>query len=191
MPYEPLGALRVLQQHGIKFVLIGDVAARLWGSPTMTNDTDICYARDDGNLERLAEVLRQIGARLPGVDDSVPFLLDATTLAKGQNFTFITDLGPLDILGSPAGVRGFEELEANATDFDLGDGLVVAVCDLEDLIRMKRAAGRPKDRIEIEVLSAVRDERDHTMGTAENGHDSSRLRGAKRDEKTRSPRLCQ
>jgi hypothetical protein len=163
MPYEPLGALRVLQQHGVKFVLIGGVAARLWGSPTMTNHTDICYARDHGNLERLAEVLRQIGARLRGVDDSVPFL-DATTLAKGQNFTFITDLGPLDILGSPAGVRGFEELEANATDFDLGDGLVVAVCDLEDLIRMNRAAGRPKDRIEIEVLSAVRDERDHHDG---------------------------
>jgi hypothetical protein len=164
MPYQPLGALRVLQQHGVSFVLIGGVAARLWGSPTMTNDTDICYARDDDNLERLAEALRQLGARLRGVDETVPFLLDATTLAKGQNFTFITDLGPLDILGAPAGVRGFEELAANATDFDLGDGLVVSVCDLDDLIRMKRAAGRPKDRIEIEVLSAVREERDRHDG---------------------------
>jgi hypothetical protein len=161
MPYQPLGALRVLHQHGVRFVLIGGVAARLWGSPTMTNDTDISYAGDHGNLQRLAEALRQMGARLRGVDEDVPFLLDATTIAKGQNFTFITDLGPLDILGAPAGVRGFEELAANATDFDLGDGLVVAVCDLDDLIRMKRAAGRPKDRIEIEVLSAVREERDH------------------------------
>ena len=61
------------------------------------------------------------------------------------------------MLGLPAGVRDFAELSANAAHFDLGEGLLVDVCDLEDLIRMKRAAGRPKDRIELEVLGAVRE----------------------------------
>ena len=60
----------------------------------------------------------------------------------------------------PAGTNGFDELMANAEPFDLGEGLVVTVCSLDDLIRMKRAAGRPKDRIELEVLAAVREERD-------------------------------
>jgi hypothetical protein len=86
--------------------------------------------------------------------------LDALTLAKGQNFTFTTDAGPLDVLGLPAGIKDFNELAVNATSFDLGDGVVVPVCDLDDLIRMKRAAGRPKDRIELEILAAVREERD-------------------------------
>ncbi len=90
----------------------------------------------------------------------MPFLLDAITLAKGQNFTFTTDLGPLDVFGLVAGVRDFNELAVNAVQFDLGDGVVVPVCDLEDLIRMKRAAGRPKDRIELEIPSAVRQERE-------------------------------
>ncbi len=48
----------------------------------------------------------------------------------------------------------------NAATFDLGDGVVVQVSDLDDLIRMKRAAGRPKDRIELEILTAVREERE-------------------------------
>jgi hypothetical protein len=144
----------------VRFIVIGGLAGRLWGSPTMTNDTDICYARDAGNLARLADALRKVGARLRGVDEDVPFLLDAKTLANGQNFTFETTLGPLDILGAPSGIRDFEELAANAVDFDLGAGLVVPVCDLDDLIRMKRAAGRAKDRVELEILAAVREERD-------------------------------
>jgi hypothetical protein len=60
----------------------------------------------------------------------------------------------------PAGVDGFDELHRNAAKFDVGDGLIVAVCALDDLIRMKRAAGRRKDRIEREVLAAVREERE-------------------------------
>lgn len=150
----------MLTRHGVRFVVIGGVAGRLWGSPTLTNDVDICYERSRDNLENLSDALVELGARLRGVDDVVPFLLDAETLERGQNFTFTTSLGPLDVLGLPAGVRHFEELAANAAEFDLGDGVEVQVCDLDDLIRMKRASGRAKDRIELEVLAAVRDERE-------------------------------
>ncbi|HEX3427058.1 MAG TPA: hypothetical protein VHT30_13055 [Acidimicrobiales bacterium] len=131
----------------------------------MTNDLDVCYDRDPANLERLSEALREVHARLRGVDEDVPFRLDARTLANGLNFTFMTDLGPIDILGIPAGVRDYQELALNAATFDLGDGLVVPVCDLDDLIRMKRATGRPKDRIELEVLGAVREERSRREGS--------------------------
>jgi hypothetical protein len=160
MGYDPLEALRTLVDHDVRFVVIGGVAGRLWGSPTLTNDTDVCAAADADNLTRLADALRELGARLRGVDDDVPFLLDARALASAEAFTFATDVGALDVLMAPAGTAGFPELEANAERFDLGEGLVVSVCALDDLIRMKRAAGRPKDRIELEVLAAVRDERD-------------------------------
>ncbi|MGH9126290.1 MAG: hypothetical protein ACRDZ8_16420 [Acidimicrobiales bacterium] len=159
MAFDPFLALRTFHHHRVRFVVIGGVAGRLWGSPTMTNDIDICYERDDANLERLSAALVQLRARLRGVEEDVPFRLDAITLANGQNFTFTTDAGAVDILGMPAGVDGYRDLAANATLFDLGDGLVVPVCHLDDLIRMKRAAGRPKDRIELEILYAVREER--------------------------------
>ncbi|MGH9382520.1 MAG: hypothetical protein ACRD2Z_18225 [Thermoanaerobaculia bacterium] len=155
--FDPERILRTLAQHHVRYVLIGGLAGRLWGSPTITNDLDLCYARDRVNLERLAEALRALGARLRGVDADVPFLLDAETLERGDHFTFATVAGNLDILGHPAGSRGYEDLLATASDMQLA-GQSVAVVDLDDLIAMKRAAARPKDRIEVEVLGALRDE---------------------------------
>jgi len=143
--------------HQVEFVVIGGIAGRLWGSPTVTNDLDVCYRRNPPNLQSLAEALTSIHARVRGVEDEVPFQLDASTLANGDSFTFVTDAGNLDILGTPSGTGGYDDLLATATDVDL-DQLTVKVCDIEDLIRMKRAAARPKDLIEVEVLAAVRQE---------------------------------
>jgi predicted nucleotidyltransferase len=155
--FDFLGTLRRLADHDVRYVLIGGLGARLHGSTTVTNDIDICYARDDENLERLASALRSLHARLRGVDHDVPFILDARTLREGERFTFVTDTGSLDILGTPTGTNGFDELFAESREVDLG-GFTVRVASLDDLIRMKRASGRPKDLIEVEVLGALRDE---------------------------------
>jgi hypothetical protein len=159
--FDPLRALRTLDLHGVEFVVIGGIAGRLWGSPTVTNDIDVCYRRSPENLERLVSALQSIRARLRGVDEDVPFQLDAATLANGDSFTFVTDAGNLDVLGTPSGTNGFNDLVATAIEMDLAD-LKVMVCDLDDLIRMKRAASRPKDLIEIEVLAALREELDQS-----------------------------
>lgn len=164
MSFNPIAAFKTLQDHQVRFVVIGGLAGRLWGSPTVTNDVDICYKRSAVNLGRLAAALQEMQAKLRGVDDQVPFLLDATTLERDQNFTFTTTFGSLDILGAPAGVASFAELEVNAIDFDLGE-VVIKVCDLDDLIRMKTAAGRQKDRIDLEVLGAVKEERSRVTPT--------------------------
>lgn len=140
----------------MRFVIIGGVAARLLGSPTITRDLDLCYALDEANLERLASALQELGADLRGTPPGLPFRLDARTLAKGDAFTFTTDLGPLDLLAIPGGTTGFEQLEANALTFEL-DGLTVRSASIDDLMLMKRAAGRAKDRIELEILSAIAD----------------------------------
>jgi hypothetical protein len=156
-PFDPLDALRRLRKAGVEFVLIGGVAARLHGSPTLTRDVDICYSRDRSNAERLAKLLTRLHAGLRGIEDEVPFMLDGRTLLAGANFTFTTDVGDLDVLAIPAGTDGYDELAATAQEIDLG-GFTVLVATLDDLIRMKRAAGRPKDRAEVEILAALRDE---------------------------------
>jgi hypothetical protein len=76
--------LPALHDAGVDFVLIGGVAARLHGSPTLTRDLDICHSRAQTNLERLSHVLEQLGARLRGVDEDIPFLPDARTLLAGE-----------------------------------------------------------------------------------------------------------
>lgn len=157
--FDPLGAFRALVDAGVEFVVIGGIAGRLHGSSIVTNDLDICYDRSPENVERLVTVLQEAGATLRGVDEDVPFMLDAQTILAGDSFTFNTSFGRLDILGSPSGTSGFAGLVANSVAYDVGD-LDVRVASLDDIIAMKRAAGRPKDLIEVEVLAALRDEID-------------------------------
>jgi hypothetical protein len=157
--FDPLAVLRTLVEHDVRFVLIGGFAAAIRGSPVITGDVDVCYARDDENLQRLAAALAELGATLRGAPSDVPFRPDAQTLKAGDHFTFATASGPLDCLGTPAGTDGFADLDASATAENL-DGLVVRVASVDDLIRMKRAAGRPQDLIAVEWLAALRDELD-------------------------------
>jgi hypothetical protein len=157
--FDPLGALRTLSEHGVRFVLIGGFAGALRGSPMITGDIDICYARADENVQALADALQELGATLRGVPSDVPFRLDAAALKAGDHFTFSTKAGPVDCLGTPPGTNGFADLDSSATEEDL-EGVTVRVASVDDLIRMKLAAGRPQDLIAVEWLSAVRDELD-------------------------------
>lgn len=156
-PFDWTGSLIALADGGVRFIVIGAVAGRILGSPSLTRDLDICHAGDRGNLEALAAVLVGLHARLRGVNEDVPFRLDARMLAAGDSFTFVTDLGDLDILRTPSGTRGYADLERDAEPVEI-EGRTILVTSLDDLIRMKRAAGRPKDLIEIEVLGALREE---------------------------------
>jgi hypothetical protein len=110
-------------------------------------------------LERLADALRELKARLRGVEGDVPFQLDALTLRNGLNFTFKTMHGDFDCLGDPGAGFDYELLARNGDRMDAG-GFKIVVASLDDLIAMKRAAGRNKDRIEVENLSALREVRE-------------------------------
>jgi hypothetical protein len=158
--HAPLDACEALVSRRVRFVVIGGFAAQLRGSPSITQDTDVCYERTPENLERLAQALTDLHATLRGAPEGLPFRLDSKTLGAGDHFPFDSDAGGLDILGHPAGIpSGYEELARAADEMDIG-GVTVKVASIDDLIRMKRAAGRPKDLIELEVLGALRDEID-------------------------------
>ena len=117
------------------------------------------YARDRGNLKRLAAVLVELGARLAGRDlpPDLPFQLDVRTLENGANFTLDTNLGRLDILGDPDGARPYPEIRSRAERVEIAAGLEVLVAGFDDLMAMKRAAGRPKDQLHLTELSELRE----------------------------------
>ena len=125
----------------------------------MTEDIDVIYSRDRANVKRLATALSALDARLRGAPPGLPFKPDPPTLRNGLNFTFETRLGPLDCLGEAAGGFSYDNLVRNAELYPI-EGLEIPTASLDDLIRMKRAAGRIKDRIEVENLSALREVRD-------------------------------
>ena len=156
--FDPATAFRALNRHGVRYVVIGGLASEVLGAPIGTNDIDICYDRNLENMDRLAAALQELHAtpRVAGVDEDLPFVLDGRTIAAGDSFTFRTDAGDLDILATPSGTGGFRDLDADATSYDLGEGLVVRVVSLDDLIRMKEAASRPQDEAHLHVLAALK-----------------------------------
>lgn len=164
--FDPTLVMRVLNRHKVDYVLIGGLAGEILGAPLGTNDIDICYRRTPENMDRLAKALGELNAKLrvAGVDEDLPFILDGRTIAAGDSFTFLTDAGDMDVLGTPSGTGGFRDLDAGATPYDLGDGLVVRIVDLDDLIRMKEAAGRPKDAAHLHVLTELKRERGRGQG---------------------------
>jgi hypothetical protein len=151
---NPSRLLGLLTARGVDYVLIGGLAAVLHGSATLTQDVDICFARDDGNLLALAKALGELGAKLRGVGEPVPFVPDERTLGQSELLTLETSAGPLDLVAVPSGAPTYEVLRRRAQRLDLG-AFSVHVASIEDLIAMKRAAGRPKDLLAIEELEAI------------------------------------
>ncbi|PYM16659.1 MAG: hypothetical protein DMD81_11900 [Candidatus Rokuibacteriota bacterium] len=154
-----LAFAELLARHGVEFVVIGGQAAVLHGSPLPTFDVDLCYQRTAVNLERLANALQEIHPTLRGAPPDLPFRLDARSLALGSNFTFDTDLGPLDLLGWLEPLGTYEHVIQNAEQIDLGS-VVVSVIGLDDLITIKRHINRPKDQVAALQLEALRRLRD-------------------------------
>lgn len=151
--FDPIPILRLLQRHGVKFIVVGGIAAIAQGSPLPTEDLDVTPARDLENLSRLAGALSELEATLrmphgPGV----PFPIDARFLAEGQAWTLDTRFGPFDLVVVPAGTTGYDDLDTDAGDATLGENLVVRVASLLDVIRMKQASGRAKDLAALPAL---------------------------------------
>src|SRR5262249_43042797 len=131
----------------------------LHGSPLPTFDIDLCYRRTAANLERLASALQEIHPTLRGAPPDLPFRLDARSLALGANFTFDTDLGPLDLLGWLEPLGAYEQVVQKAEEINLGS-VQVSVIGLDDLITIKRHINRPKDQVAALQLEALRRLRD-------------------------------
>jgi predicted nucleotidyltransferase len=153
--FRPAALLRRLREGGVDFVVVGGMAAVALGSAQITRDLDITYAADAENLERLGRVLVDLGARLRGVAEDVPFVPDGRTLRHTQILTLDTAEGPLDLLAAPDGAPGYAELRERA-EVGIVSGVEVRVASLDDLIAMKRAAARPKDLVAVEELQAIR-----------------------------------
>ena len=148
--------LRLLGEYRVNCVIVGGVAAAIHGSLLLTNDLDVCYARDAANLKQLAGALQSVHGRLRNAPQGLTFVLDAETLKHGLNFTFATEIGDVDLLEEVSGVGNYEEVLEDSVTVELF-GYNFAVIDIRKLIVAKRAAGRPKDLIALPELEAIQE----------------------------------
>ncbi len=150
------GVLGLLARSGVRFILVGGVAATAHGSARSTQDVDVVYARDRENLQRVVDALGPYRPYLRGAPPGLPFQWDARTLERGLNFTLTTTLGDVDLLGEITGGGSYEQLVGDTIELELFGGSVRCL-RLEKLIEVKRAAGRPKDFEAIAELELLRD----------------------------------
>jgi hypothetical protein len=152
---KPSALLRRLTEAGVDFVVIGGIAVVLLGSARNTKDLDITFSTDARNLEALGGVLVRLHARLRGVGEKIPFIPDGRTLRQVQMLTLLTDAGWLDLLAEPPGGPPYAELRARAIELEL-DGITVRVAAIDDMIAMKKTAGRLQDLADVDELEAIK-----------------------------------
>lgn len=151
---EPLDAQRILEEltrHDVDYVLVGGLAAQTHGNTRMTNDVDLIPAPDPRNLNRLADALRALEARVlnPGHED---LEIDARMLPRATIWQLATPHGDIDILHDAPGAAPYPELRERALVISL-DSARVPVAGRDDLIRMKLARGRPIDQADVAALT--------------------------------------
>jgi len=149
-----------LATHGVRYVTIGGIAVQSYGHARTTLDVDVFAAADEDNLKRLARALRDLDARLYGVDAELLGIdpTDPRHLATGANFTLVSNAGRVDVFIDSQYLTGgtpWEEVNNRSVIIDLPDGTAIPVAGLDDLIQMKRLAGRPRDLDDIAALTDV------------------------------------
>lgn len=155
----------ILLRHKIEFFVVGGQAETLMGGSRVTFDVDLCYRRTSENLQRLADALKEIRPTLRGAPPDLPIVLDAAALALGNNYTFDTSFGQLDLLGWLEPIGAYENLALLSETYRVG-GLSLRTIGLDDLIRIKQYIARPKDRESLLQLLAIRELREADRGAS-------------------------
>lgn len=154
---RPLDLLEVLNRHGVELVVIGGFALVAHDAARATKDVDVMPDPDPENLDRLWSALVELRATpIPMVGDfepnEMPLDWDRRALDYGGNWILATKLGRLDVLQYVSGVDGYQQLQAGRTDLEAEPAGRIWFAGRDDLIAMKRAAGRPQDLLDIERI---------------------------------------
>jgi hypothetical protein len=149
---------RALARHEVAYVTVGGIAVQAHGGQRLTQDLDVVVAADAENIGRLAMAVAQLDARVRGPEgrrSAAPPTREL--LASGDQWHLTSPHGDLDVVFLPARLGRFEDLRERALEVPLGE-LVVPIAAREDLITMKRAAGRPQDLTDVELLEGLDDD---------------------------------
>lgn len=155
------GILEALVEAGVEFLLIGGVAVGFHGYVRATKDVDVVPSPDPENLERLSSVLKGLDAEIEGAEEfdeaELPNPLDPGALALGGNWVLRTRLGRFDVMQWIGDDALWEKLAPGAVLAEIGH-LKIRVVSYEDLVTLKRQAGRPEDLADLQRLSQARGE---------------------------------
>ena len=155
---EPLlgEVARRFHEARLEAVLIGNAAAALQGAPVTTVDFDFLFRKTPRNLQKMKAVARALKATILRPYYPVSDLYRIVRDEDGLQ---------VDLMATVHGIRSFAGVRDRATRIEIG-GAPLLVATLEDIIKSKRAAGRPRDRAVLDILEASRDKAAKPAGAA-------------------------
>jgi hypothetical protein len=153
--FDPAELLRQLTTHRVPFVLIGGLAMTAHGSAHITQDLDLCYSRKKGDVDLLVQAMAPLHPYMRGAPPGLPFRFDAPTIMAGLNFTLVTDLGDVDVLGEVSGIGFYDAVLAQSIEKVLYQ-MPIRVLTVDGLISAKKAAGRTKDKLHLLELEEIK-----------------------------------
>lgn len=136
------------------------MAITLHGGSYLTSDCDVVFEKTQENLDHLKEALESLEARPLRAPDEGHYTLDNSLLL--QPFLHLkSDAGPVDLINRLPEVLSFEDLYSRAVAIEI-DGVQIPIASLDDLIQIKSSSDRPRDRLHVEMLNALKSLRDES-----------------------------
>lgn len=133
---------QLLEKHGLEAVLIGNAAAALQGAPVTTIDVDFLFRKTPANIAKLKALSRDLDAVVLRPFYPVSGLFRIARDEDGMQLDFMSVID---------GIRSFEGLRTRAKVVNF-DGAKLFVATLADIIKSKKAAGRPQDKAVLPLL---------------------------------------
>ena len=165
--FQLIGYLRLFAEHGVEYLIVGGVGARLQGAATTTQDIDIMPDPNPANLRRLAQALSYLSTEkkeASSIHYETHDTVDPGEFRRADISSFRTTLGVIDVLMDLPGVGTFDDVRQNARRYEWED-VIIVVASLDDIITSKQTADRAKDWRAMDALEAARDHlRDHPDG---------------------------
>jgi len=160
--FDPVRICEILNEEGVRYVIVGGIATVMHGSSLSTQDIDLVPDRSDNNLARLASALQRLNVRIRTEGESLAAKIDEQFLRNSSfMLNLVSDFGDIDIAFQPSGpLKGYEGWKQGAIELSIGTDVTVWVAALDDVVASKRAANRPKDQAALPYLESLRDQLD-------------------------------
>lgn len=140
------GVFESFQKHEVRYLVIGGIAAVLYGVPRATFDLDIFIEPTPGNAQRLLDSLLNAGLGTASLTNVQELLSNEITVFK--------DWVRIDVQTSTPGLNFREAWERRETM--TFQGQIFYVVSKKDLISTKRASGREVDLEDVRLLELIK-----------------------------------
>jgi len=155
---EVLAFLQALNDHKVKYMLVGGVAVVFHGYVRTTQDLDLWIRKTDGNKEKLINALGAVDVHGAELYRNIPLIPGFSSVKIGEK-GFEADL--MDYIKSFSADQ-FDNCYKRAKKSKF-EGVPFTVIHMDDLIKEKKAINRDKDKNDVQELEKIRNKKDRGM----------------------------